>query len=138
MATGERAARDERELARGFEMAVAGLALGIEAQLHGMLQQDKDGDALEVRRTDAGRQRQVVELADPAGQFPAFLRCTFEVVDRRQPGRDLEALARKAYLAYGATTDFKNYQELPMPEWEALPEKIQAAWKAAAGALVPE
>lgn len=28
-----------------------------------------------------------------------------------------EELAKKAYLAYGQTTDFKNYQGLPMPEW---------------------
>lgn len=28
-------------------------------------------------------------------------------------------------------TEFKNYQGLPMPEWNALPAKIQEAWQAA-------
>ena len=36
--------------------------------------------------------------------------------------------ARDAYRAYGQTTDFKNYQGLPMPAWEDLPEKIREAW----------
>lgn len=40
-------------------------------------------------------------------------------------------LAASAYHAYGAVTDHKNYQGLPMPEWSALPEKIQTAWRAA-------
>jgi hypothetical protein len=55
------------------------------------------------------------------------------------PGRALaalsELLARRAYRAYGATTGFKNYQGLPMPEWPALPETIRAAWRAAARAI---
>ncbi len=46
-----------------------------------------------------------------------------------------EILAKKAYLAYGQTTDFKNYQGLPMPEWENLPEGIQQAWCNAAIAI---
>lgn len=33
-----------------------------------------------------------------------------------------------AYRAYGSVTDFKNYQGLPMPEWEALTDKIRLAW----------
>ena len=41
---------------------------------------------------------------------------------------DDEALAKRAYEAYGKTTDFKNYQGLPMPKWEDLPEKIKDAW----------
>lgn len=41
-------------------------------------------------------------------------------------------LAMGAYNAYGETTDFKNYQGLPMPPWDALPEAIQNAWIAAA------
>jgi len=45
---------------------------------------------------------------------------------------DQKALARQAYYAYGSVTDFKNFQGNPMPEWEALPEKIQQAWMAAA------
>lgn len=36
--------------------------------------------------------------------------------------------AKEAYDAYGAVTDHKNYQGLPMPEWEALTDKIRAAW----------
>lgn len=49
---------------------------------------------------------------------------------------DIEKLAREAYDAYGATTDHKNYQGLPMPTWGALPEKIQAAWRAAASRII--
>lgn len=41
---------------------------------------------------------------------------------------ELVKLARGAYHAYGAVTDHKNYQGLPMPEWEQLTPKIQAAW----------
>ncbi len=44
------------------------------------------------------------------------------------------ARAEFAYRAYGAVTDFKNYQGLPMPEWDALPPKIREAWVAAAKA----
>ncbi|MEH1808433.1 hypothetical protein [Nostoc sp.] len=44
-------------------------------------------------------------------------------------------LAKIGYRAYGETTDFKNYQGLPMPNWEDLPEKIQIAWMAAAVAI---
>lgn len=39
--------------------------------------------------------------------------------------------AIKAYEAYGKVTDFKNYQGLPMPTWDALPPKIKEAWVAA-------
>jgi hypothetical protein len=42
-----------------------------------------------------------------------------------------ELIAQSAYAAYGRTTDFKNYQGLPMPKWEDLPENIQKAWVAA-------
>lgn len=48
---------------------------------------------------------------------------------------DLE-LAKIAYLAYGSATDFKNYQGLPMPEFEKLPEKIQSAWVSTVVAIV--
>ncbi len=41
-------------------------------------------------------------------------------------------LAQRMYHAYGLTTDFKNYQGLPMPAWEALTPKIQSAWEASA------
>jgi hypothetical protein len=49
------------------------------------------------------------------------------------PKFDEEAIARSAYLAYGKVTDFKNYAGLPMPKWEDLTPKIQAAWRAAIG-----
>lgn len=39
---------------------------------------------------------------------------------------------RLAYAAYGSSTDNKNYQGHPMPDWYDLPEKIQAAWNNAA------
>ncbi|MEH1788870.1 MAG: hypothetical protein V7L23_25640 [Nostoc sp.] len=45
-------------------------------------------------------------------------------------------LTQIAYRAYGQTTDFKNYQGLPMPEFDDLPEKIQQAWIAASQAIV--
>lgn len=41
-------------------------------------------------------------------------------------------MAQFMYHAYGLTTDFKNYQGLPMPAWEALPVAITKAWEAAA------
>lgn len=40
-------------------------------------------------------------------------------------------VAKQAYHAYGEVTDFKNYQGLPMPEWDALTDTIKAAWQAA-------
>ncbi|WP_179066650.1 hypothetical protein [Nostoc sp. C052] len=45
-------------------------------------------------------------------------------------------IARIAYQAYGKTTDFKNYQGLPMPEFKDLPGQIQQAWIAATQAVV--
>lgn len=36
--------------------------------------------------------------------------------------------AQSAYRAYGEVTGFKNYQGLPMPEWENLTDTIRAAW----------
>lgn len=44
---------------------------------------------------------------------------------------NIEQLAEQAYQAYGAVTDFKNYQGLPMPKWAELPPKIREAWCAA-------
>ena len=44
-------------------------------------------------------------------------------------------LARIAYVAYGETTDFKNYQGLPMPAYDDLTERIQRAWEAAVTAV---
>lgn len=51
---------------------------------------------------------------------------------------DIEHLARTAYDAYGETTDHKNYQGLPMPEFDDLGERIQEAWRAAVTAVVAE
>lgn len=48
----------------------------------------------------------------------------------------LDAMARAAYDAYGATTDYKNFRGEPMPTFDDLPETIRSAWVAAvAGAL---
>jgi hypothetical protein len=44
--------------------------------------------------------------------------------------------ARVAYEAYGKATDYKNYQGLPMPEWDDLTDTIRGAWRAAALAVV--
>jgi len=43
-----------------------------------------------------------------------------------------------AYEAYGDVTDRKNYQGLPMPAWDDLPDRIKAAWRAAAQAVLDE
>ncbi len=40
-----------------------------------------------------------------------------------------------AYIAYGTTTDFKNYQGLSMPQWADLTDTIRAAWEAAAASV---
>jgi hypothetical protein len=48
---------------------------------------------------------------------------------------DMTELAKVGYRAYGETTGFKNYQGLPMPEWDELGETIQAAWVAATRAV---
>ena len=45
--------------------------------------------------------------------------------------RDINA--RIAYDAYGKTT--KNFQGSPMPEFDALPPKIQEAWISASAAV---
>ncbi len=42
-----------------------------------------------------------------------------------------ETITKEAYQAYGEVTEFKNYQGLPMPAWEDLPERIKLAWVAA-------
>lgn len=41
------------------------------------------------------------------------------------------------YNVYGSVTDFKNFQGNPMPEWNALPDKIKLAWEAVADAKPP-
>jgi len=39
--------------------------------------------------------------------------------------------AEAAYAAYGAVTDFKNFQGNPMPKFKDLTPQIQQAWDAA-------
>ncbi len=51
------------------------------------------------------------------------------------PEHSAEDLARIAYAAYGQTTDFKNYQGLPMPAYDDLTDKIKSAWEAAVTAV---
>ncbi|NJR37745.1 MAG: hypothetical protein HC781_01565 [Leptolyngbyaceae cyanobacterium CSU_1_4] len=41
----------------------------------------------------------------------------------------IDRLAMRAYHAYGAANDYRNYQGLPLPEWQQLPESVQNAWK---------
>lgn len=45
-------------------------------------------------------------------------------------------LSRTAYISYGQVTDYKNYQGLPMPAYDDLPDKIKAAWAAAVMVIV--
>jgi hypothetical protein len=47
------------------------------------------------------------------------------------PPVSVENAVKLLYGAYGDFVDWKNYQGLPMPTWEALPEKIRGAWGAA-------
>lgn len=42
--------------------------------------------------------------------------------------------AEELYEAYGKSTNYKNFLDQPMPQWEALPDRIQTAWDAAAKA----
>jgi hypothetical protein len=46
-------------------------------------------------------------------------------------GMAWSAIAKSAYKAYSASTRNKNYQGLPMPEWEQLSQSIQTAWEVA-------
>lgn len=49
---------------------------------------------------------------------------------------DIDKLAQGAYAAYGASTGNKNFRGEEMPTWEALPDKIRAAWCAATESIV--
>jgi hypothetical protein len=60
-------------------------------------------------------------LLDPAGQSDGLIDVHV-----------LDSLARAAYLAYGEVTGGRNYQGLPMPDYDELPDTIQRAWRAAA------
>lgn len=44
-------------------------------------------------------------------------------------------LAETAYAAYGASTGHRTYDDRPMPAWEDLGARVQAAWICAAGAV---
>lgn len=44
--------------------------------------------------------------------------------------------ARIAYAAYAEVAENKNYQGLPMPEFDALPERIMGAWSCACYATI--
>jgi hypothetical protein len=51
------------------------------------------------------------------------------------PVRDPDELARKAYAAYGESTGNKNFRGEPMPTFDALPDAIKTAWRAACEAV---
>lgn len=46
------------------------------------------------------------------------------------------ARGRCAYFAYGRTTDFKNHQGNPMPEFDKLPDTIRQAWINCAASVI--
>ncbi len=48
-----------------------------------------------------------------------------------QEDTNTQELARVAYEAYAADSDWKNYQGNPMPQWQDLPENIRQHWRAA-------
>lgn len=45
-------------------------------------------------------------------------------------------LGERAYDAYGSSVDWKNYQGYPMPMWNELSPRIQAAWVTAAAEVM--
>ena len=49
---------------------------------------------------------------------------------------DIEAIAQKAYSAYGESTGGKNFRGEPRPEWADLPDAIKAAWRDAVIAVM--
>jgi len=49
-----------------------------------------------------------------------------------------EHAVRRAYQAYGDRVGWKNYANLPMPQFQHLPPKIQEAWRAAVEAALNE
>lgn len=55
--------------------------------------------------------------------------------EEAEPSRENVYLANMAYLAYGQMTDYKNFRGDPMPDFDDLPEKIQAAWINAVAAV---
>lgn len=51
---------------------------------------------------------------------------------------EVQYFAKGAYQAYGAVTDWKNFQGNPMPAYEDLPDQIKQAWEAASQYVVDE
>lgn len=49
---------------------------------------------------------------------------------------ELIDLARKGYEGYASFTGNKTFDGRDMPSWEALPERIQQAWRAATTAIL--
>lgn len=45
-------------------------------------------------------------------------------------------MAKEGYDAYGEMAKWKNFQGADMPQWDALPDKIQKSWCSAAQAIV--
>ncbi len=54
------------------------------------------------------------------------------------PLPNFEKFAQMAYHAYGNSTNFQNFMGDPMPNWQALPEKIKHAWVAAAKQVIDD
>lgn len=51
------------------------------------------------------------------------------------PTQDSETLAQTGYEAYAAQTGGKTFDGRDMPTWDALPDRIRAAWSAAAAEI---
>lgn len=47
-------------------------------------------------------------------------------------------VAARAYDAYGASVEYKNFRGDPMPAWDALPAAIQTAWICASQSVASE
>jgi len=45
---------------------------------------------------------------------------------------DWQSIARNSYEAYNQVSNWKNYQGLPMPQWDDLPANVRDAWLASA------
>lgn len=53
-----------------------------------------------------------------------------------KPDAFFERYAKAGYEGYGESTGHKNYQGLPMPSYEDLPEKQKRAWVDAVKAVL--
>lgn len=88
----------------------------------------------QTRETTIREERDRAGRAVLALEWPASRSDVFKAINDNIKPTTLssEQLAIQAYYAYGAVTDFKNFQGNPMPEWEDLTDAIRAAWKHAA------